>query len=1056
MAGAGSTAYLDRLFTIAPTRPFLAVLARALFAGDLIPGFDAADPAALADATILVPTRRAARALHLALLEASGRRALLLPQIRPIGDVEEDPFEAPAGAMRADDPDAATPALAEMPPFVRQLALTRLVLAWKQATAAAMLHPVTRQPVDVPATVAEAVHLADALTALMDQVATEGVGWARLPDLAPADHARYWDLSLKFLEIVTKVWPDLLAERGWEDPGQRRDRLIRRAAARLVADPPKGPVIVAGSTGSVPATAELIRAVVRLEKGAVVLPGLDQDLDAASWAAIGTRDDQVGVGHPQYGLKLLLDRLSADRVHVRDLDPEPDAALVARTRLVADAMRPTATTEVWVEGSGRPPAEAVTAALAGVALLEARHEGEEALAVAVALRAAHAEGRTAALVTPDRTLARRVSVELGRFGLAVDDSAGQPLAGTPAATLARLVADVVLGDGDAVTLAGLLHHPALRLGLPVETVSTAARTVEILALRGPAPAPGIAGLKRAFAAAEAERAGDGRVTRARRRLSPAALSAGRDLILRLERATDSLAALAGGAAPLAALVAAHAATLAALAAEVDDAPTGFLATPDGAVLVETLADLSAAAAGPEGDVPLTATDYPSVFMALLAGRPVRRPGGPEIGLAILGPLEARLQRFDRLILGGLVDGVWPAQTTTDPWLSRPMKAGLGLEAPERRIGLSAHDFTQGLGAPDIILCRALKRGGAPTVPSRWLQRLLAVIGPDEAKALRARAKPYLDWATALDRPAAPPRPIARPVPAPPVARRPIRLSVTEIETWIRDPYALYARHVLKLEPLDAIGEVPDAAARGTIVHAVLARFVAEARVPADLADLDRFRAVADAELKAIAAFPGLAALWRARLANIGRWFCATEPARYAVPVERVTEIKGGMAIGEHFTLSGRADRLDRLGDGTLVVVDYKTGAPPSSKQVTALLAPQLPLEAAMAAAGGFGDAFRGASVAGLVHVHLSGAGEGGRWIDVKTGTAKEPGPSFDELAAEARARLAQMVAAYRRPEQGYASRPRIAFERRLDGPYDHLARVAEWSLGGGEDGEGEA
>lgn len=1047
MAAAGA-AHLDRLFTIAPTRPFLTVLAEALVSGRLVPGFDGADPEALADATILVPTRRAARALHAALLAASGRRALLLPQIRPIGDVDEEPFE-PTGAAAV-----AEPGRAALPPFARALALTRLVLAWKQATAARMLHPLTRRPVEVPATVAEAVHLADALAALMDQVASEGVPWSGLTNLAPADHARYWELSLEFLAIVTRHWPDFLKERGYEDPGERRDRLIRAAAARLLANPPKGPVIVAGSTGSVPATAELIKSVIRLEQGAVVLPGLDRDLDADSWAAIGTRADQIAVSHPQYGLKLLLDRLDADRVHVRDLDPEPDPALAARTRLVADAMRPTSTTEAWVTGAGRPPPEMIGAALAGITLLEARHEAEEALAVAVALRAALADGKTAALVTPDRTLARRVSVELGRFGLSVDDSAGEPLAATPAATLARLVADIVLGDGDAVAMAGLLHHPALRLGLAPETVSSAARTVEIMALRGPAPQPGVAGLRRAYTAAEAELETEARLPRARRRLSRQSLSDGRDLLLRLESATAGLAAFAGGSASLADLVTAHAAVLAALVAEADGTPTAFLDSPDGAVLVDTLGELAAVTAGPEGALPLAAAEYPSVFMALIAARPVRRAGGAEIGLAIWGPLEARLQRVDRLVLGGLVDGVWPAETTTDPWLSRPMKANLGLEAPERRIGLSAHDFTQGLGAPEVILCRALKRGGAPTVPSRWLQRLLAVIGPEEAETLRARARPILDWAAVLDRPTAPGKPIDRPAPTPPIERRPVRLSVTEIETWIRDPYAIYARHVLKLDPLDDIGEIPDAAERGTLVHAVLARFVAEAKTDDDLADLARFQAIVDAELKAIAAFPGLAALWRARLANIGRWFTATEPNRYPTPATRVTEIQGGLAIGDGFTLSGRADRLDRLGDGTVMVVDYKTGAPPSSKQVTALLSPQLPLEAAMVTAGGFGTDFAGASIAGLVHVHLSGAGEGGKWSEVRTGTASKPGPSFDELAAEARARLAALVARYTDPAQGYASRPRIAFERRFDGPYDHLARVAEWSLGGDDDGEG--
>jgi ATP-dependent helicase/nuclease subunit B len=287
------------------------------------------------------------------------------------------------------------------------------------------------------------------------------------------------------------------------------------------------------------------------------------------------------------------------------------------------------------------------------------------------------------------------------------------------------------------------------------------------------------------------------------------------------------------------------------------------------------------------------------------------------------------------------------------------------------------------------------------------------------------------------------------VPAPAVAARPRRLSVTEIETWIRDPYAIYARRVLRLEPLDDLGRVPDAAERGTIVHAVVARFVAEAASDDDLADRGRFAAIAEAELARVAAFPALTAVWRARLAGIGRWLTATEPDRYAQRVRRLTEVAGELPLGPDFTLTGRADRIDRLADDRLVVVDYKTGLPPSTRQVAALLAPQLPLEAAMATAGAFGPDLAGLAVAGLVHVRLSGAGEGGAWLPV-AGADVDPAV----LAVEARARLEALVARYRDPLQGYASRPRIAFERRLDGPYDHLARVAEWSLGAAEDGEG--
>ena len=433
--------HLRRIFTIGPTRPFLDVLARALIDGRLVPGFSAADPLALASATILVPTRRAARALQLALLDAMGARAILVPRIRPIGDIDEDLAELTrdviAEDVLADRPDRAMPGFARHPrPDAAGHGVEDAAGGGAGASGFRQGGRSARHP-------AEAINLARALMKLMDQVATEGIGWDGLASLAPEEHARFWDLSLDFLKIVTDYWPAFLAGRGLEDPGTRRDRLIRREAARLATSPPPGPMIVAGSTGSVPATAALIRAVSRLEHGAVVLPGLDLGLDAAVWAAIGTRETEAAVSHPQYGLKLLLDRLDADREAVTDLDPETDPVLVARNRIIGEAMRPAAVTDGWAGLDLGPQAGA---ALAGLSLMEARNEIDEALGVAVALREAIHQGRSAALVTPNRDLARRVSAELQRFGLEVDDSAGQPLGGTAPATLARLIADIVL-DG---------------------------------------------------------------------------------------------------------------------------------------------------------------------------------------------------------------------------------------------------------------------------------------------------------------------------------------------------------------------------------------------------------------------------------------------------------------------------------------------------------------------------------------------------------------------------------------------------------------------------------
>ncbi|NLH80708.1 MAG: double-strand break repair protein AddB, partial [Phyllobacteriaceae bacterium] len=489
-----------RVASIDAGRPFLPTLIGALFDGALVPDFrfDAADPAALADVTLLVPTRRAARAAADAILAEVARRghgrAVLLPDIRPFGDVDED------GELLGEAELDLTPVIA---PLERRLTLTRLVMGWTGRLAGATAHPLTAAMPTLPTSPAEAVRLADALATLMDQVESQGVDWGRLATLVPEDHALYWQLTRAFLSIVTEVWPKHLAEQGREDPTRRRHAAVRATAERLRAHPPKGPVIAAGSTGSVPSTAELIDAVARLPRGVAVLPGLDVDLDEAAWQALEPAADTADrpvPSHPQYGLRLLLDRLGVERADVVRLGG-PDRRGDARRRLLCEAMRPAETTESWrgFADAISTGAFALDDALDGLALLEARHEAEEAVAVALALREAlETPGATAALVTPDRNLARRVAAELSRFGLEIDDSAGRPLGHTAPGALLRLVGEVALGGWEPIAVASLLSHPLARFGREATAARRLGRLVELIALRGPRPLPGGAGLLAAF------------------------------------------------------------------------------------------------------------------------------------------------------------------------------------------------------------------------------------------------------------------------------------------------------------------------------------------------------------------------------------------------------------------------------------------------------------------------------------------------------------------------------------------------------------------------------
>jgi ATP-dependent helicase/nuclease subunit B len=1041
-----------RVFTIPASAPFLPTLLRALLDGRLVPGLRGGDPSVLAGATLYLPTRRACRSARDLFLDVSGADAAILPRIVPIGDVDEDEIvfaEAASGDAAALD----------LPPaldgFERRLLLARLVLAWAErldARERGQAPLIANNP-------ASALALADDLGRLIDDMTTRGVAWDRLDELVPERFDRYWQLTLDFLKIARAAWPQILAADGMIEAATRRDALIKAEAARLARS--CGPVIAAGSTGSIPATAELLAAIAKLPHGAVVLPGLDQDLDDRSWRLIAGRtaadgDGEVAPapGHPQFALQALLTRMGIARDTVEVLAAP---AGNGRERLLSEAFRPAAATDLWRARTGEAgfAAHAQTA-LAGLALIEAANAEEEALAVAIALREAVAQaGCTAALVTPDRQLARRVLAALARWNVAVDDSGGDPLGETQAGRFARLAAEAALGALAPVALLALLKHPLTRLGAAEGADARAIAALERAILRGPRPRPGSTALAPALARLRAELAKLRRGERCdlhpsdpRAQLADDDLAAAADLIARLAAALAPLERLAGTH-DFAGLALVHRQAVAALASD-DRGTVAAFADADGTALADMFDAIAASPAAAALRVPLA--DYADLFRTAIAERVVRRPGLPGVRVRILGPLEARLTSFDRVVLGGLNEGTWPPETRSDAWLSRPMRHALGLDLPERRIGLSAHDFAQLLGAGEAILTRAGKLAGAPTVASRFLQRLAAVAG-ERWQEVRGRGERYLAWARELDRPRDPPRPAARPAPRPPLAARPTRLSVTEIEHWLRDPYTIYAKHILRLIPLDPVDTPPGAADRGTVIHGAVGDFTQAfaQRLPADA--LAELLALGRKHFAALEDYPEARAFWWPRFERVARWFADWENGRRAHLEAVHAELRGEIEIplGERtLRLSARADRIERLGAGDYAILDYKTGRVPTVPQVTSGLAPQLTLEGAILRAGGFRDIPAQASLSALVYVSLRGGEPAGEEKELKF---KDSLP--DAEADIALRKLTELARRFADEATPYLSRERPMWERRAYGDYDHLARVKEWSLNGGADDETE-
>lgn len=1023
-----------RVFTIPPSAPFLPVLIRALLDGTLVPGFPASDdPLALAAATLYLPTRRACRLARDLFLDALGRDAAVLPRIRAIGDIDEDELafaDAAAGGLAE--------AALDLPPALgtleRRLLLARLVLQWAAATD---LHGAGGAPL-VAHSPAAALNLADDLARLIDDMTTRQVAWDHLDEIVPERFDEYWQLSLKFLKIAREAWPAILAERGAVEAVARRDRLIAAEAARLAAATEE-PVIAAGSTGSIPATATLLTTIARLPHGAVVLPGLDTDLDGAAWDMIGGHDPAgdgalgtPAFGHPQFAMQALLGRLAVDRSMVTTLAaPAP----YGRERLLSEAMRPAAATERWRE---RLDTGAVDAALDGVTVIEAANADEEALAIAVALRETLEDAHTtAALATPDRALARRVIAALGRWGVAVDDSGGDALGDTPAGRFARLTTEATLDGLPPVTLLALLKHPLFRLGQAEGGYAGAIAALERAILRGPRPRPGTAGLTDALATFRGVRL---HPRDPRTSIRAADLAAAATLVARLATALAPLEGLGAKPHRFGEIATHHRTVVAALATDANG-ETAALAGDDGAAVVTAFDDIGARPAGDDLDV--TPADYPELFAAAIADRVVRRPD-THARVRIFGLLEARLQTIDRMVLGGLVEGAWPPETRTDAWLSRPMRHDLGLDLPERRIGLSAHDFAQALGAREVILSRAAKVAGVPTVPSRFVQRLAAVAGQTAWDRARARGERYLAWARSLDAPPKIVQRIAAPQPRPPAAARPTSVTVTDVEHWLRDPYTIYAKHVLRLVPLDPVDTPPGARDRGNLIHDAIGDF-SKAHpdgLPPDAAGV--LIGIGRARFAPLADYPEAQAFWWPRFVRIARWFASWDAGRRAVLTRTHAEIGGAIdiALGAgSFRLIARADRIERRIDGRYAIVDYKTGQARTEKQVRTGLAPQLTLEAAILRKGGFADMPAGASVDEILYVTLKGGEPAGEPVPI----AFEEGTP-DSQADRALARFTSLVTRFADEGEPFRSLVHPMWRARY-GDYDHLARVKEWRAG---------
>ncbi|MDO9524910.1 MAG: double-strand break repair protein AddB [Gemmobacter sp.] len=923
-------------------------------------------PEAMARVTLYVNTARMRRRI-VEIFAAEG--AGLLPRIKLVTDIAETM------------PIACLPPLT--PPLRRRLELAQLISRLLEA-----------QPDIAPR--AALYDLSDSLAELMDEMQGEGVPPETIAALDVSDHSAHWKRTQDFLTIVAPFFATPT------DAESRRRAMVQRLSSVWGDAPPADPVIVAGSTGSRGTTALLMQAVARLPQGAIVLPGFDFDMPDSVWG--GLADALTAEDHPQFRFHRMLTALDLGPGDVAPWHdtPAPDAA---RNRLVSLSLRPAPVTDQWLsEGQNLPDLRSATQTMT---LIEAASPRQEALAIALILRNAAEMGQKAALISPDRGLTRQVTAALDRWGIVPDDSAGRPLALSPPGRLLRQVSALfgrrLMSDG----LLALLKHPLVHSGADRGAHLLNTRELE-LHLRRYGPAFPDAQMLRAWGAANKAAAW-----------------------------ADWLAGLLGGLEaiserPLHAHVTHHVTLTEALSQGAGEGTGGLWLREAGTEARAVMDNLRDEA--PHGGV-LTPADYDDLFTALLNTGEVRETLTPHPGVMIWGTLEARVQGADLVILGSLNDGVWPQLPPPDPWLNRQMRLKAGLLLPERRIGLAAHDYQQAIAAPNVILTRAKRNDEAEAVPSRWLNRLLNLMqglpsrdGPAAVTAMTARGDHWLSLARALESPQTVSERAKRPAPSPPLAVRPRQLAVTQIERLIRDPYAIYARTVLRLFPLNPLRQAPDARMRGSTLHRIMENF---ARLRADAPDRrEALMQAAREVLEQDVPWPAARQLWQARLARVADWFLALDAAEGGRPV--LLETAGSVMIPAlGFTLTARPDRIDELEDGRIHIFDYKTGSPPSKEQIRSF-DKQLSLQSAMAARGGF-------KVAGFATVGAA------TYIGLGSNPKTTPVDVSPEATDKVWAELELLLAAYADRSKGYVSR-RATFKDRFAGDYDHLARYGEWEM----------
>lgn len=940
------------------------------------------NPQELSQVLFLLPNRRACLSLRDAFVRLNGLKPTILPKMVPIGDIEEDDI-----FLQSQDGGEL---LQKLPPAInkyeRQFLFARLIASKPSQYGLPEM------------TFAQAFALAGDLAKFMDEMYNEQLSFEGLADLVPAQYASHWQDTLQFLKIVSQYWPAILQERGVADVAERKNILLKAQAEIWAQNPPQHKVVAAGITGAFPGMKELLKTLASCDSGEIYLYGLDTYLSDDDW-------QKVDESHPQFELKQLLDFLNISRFEVKKL-VEPQNP--EREVLVSEIMRPAATTVKWrllkADSLGRKCIE-------GLKVISCQDMGQEASAIAVLMREVlEVPTKTAALVTPDRVLARRVAAELERWNIKIDDSAGKPLHLTPLGIYLRAIIRVIEEDFSQSSVLALAKSPFMRLGKSLSDLRRSLRQWE-LCLRKPTYSDNPKQI-------------------------PEELEEWLNNLKSIMKPLCEKYALAKE--DFKALLTCHLEVAERLADEERENELNSGAKilwkgEDGRKAAALFAEIL-----PESKVleKIEPHQYLPILTSLMSAETVRPVYGTHPRLKILGPIEARFNHYDTVIIGGVNEGIWPKLPSSDPWMSRPMKKDFGLSLPERAVGITAADFCQLMCAKEVYLTRSSRVMGTPMNKSRWLLRLETVLTAcGFTKDILLDGK-YLSLAELQDEGYAAKR-VKAPTPCPPVTARPRKLSASSVETLIRDPYAVFASKILRLKPLDELDKQLSQADYGNIVHAILEEFNNLYPSALPLNAKDELIKIGQKHFAQSQIKTEVRAFWWPQFLNIVEWLLSTE-GPYREGVAKVySEARGSIrwqAPAGDFTLEARADRIDINRDGTANIIDYKTGEPRSNAEVQKGYAPQLPLEGLIASQGGFCDK----------NGNKISTGQVDRLIYWKLGEKTVEIKETQDLLERTAEQIKELVALFDFECTPYLARPNPKHLPKYS-DYEHLARVKEWS-----------